>query len=187
MDVLNDDRRKLQNRIDIVGHYPRRYRLVFSVDKTKVTVTGSKHDVNYYKDVPIWFLNKEQIKVTETNEHLWLIVSGENAKYINSSGSWNINCKTVQRSGVSALLIRPTVMEPITNFQRKTRWEFLKQSKYSPVAPLYFIVGELPLEANLHIDVLILFWNFWSNPFETTKYTLMMSRRCQGKQTWNFL
>ena len=81
VDVLNDDRRKLQNRIDIVGHYPRRYRLVFSVDKTKVTVTGSKHDVNYYKDVPIWSLNKEQIKVTETNEHLWLIVSGENAKF----------------------------------------------------------------------------------------------------------
>ena len=79
--ALADDPRKLQNRIDIVGHYPRRYRLVFSVDKTKVTVTGSKHDVNYYKDVPIWFLNKEQIKVNETNEHLWLIVSGENAKF----------------------------------------------------------------------------------------------------------
>ena len=44
-----------------------------------VTVTGSKHDVNYYKEVPIWSLNKEPIKVTETNG---LIVSGENAKFL---------------------------------------------------------------------------------------------------------
>ena len=45
--------------------------------------------------------------------------------------------------------------------------------------PLYFLLGELPLEANLHMDVLILFWNVWSNPqttvFKTTKYILMMT------------
>ena len=42
-------------------------------------------------------------------------------------------------------------MEPITNFHSKTCWEFLKLSKYSPVAPLYFIVGELPLEVLVSI------------------------------------
>ena len=66
---------KFQNLIDIVGHYARRYGLLFAADKTKVTVTASKHDVNYYKDIPIWSLNRKQIKVTKNNEHLVLINS----------------------------------------------------------------------------------------------------------------
>ena len=49
--VMSDDPRKLQAAIDIVGHYSKRYRLVFGADKTKVTVTGSKHDMNYYEEV----------------------------------------------------------------------------------------------------------------------------------------
>ena len=92
---------------------------------------------------------------------------------------WSIYCKLVLRSGLSALPIRPTVMESVTNFHRATLRGFLKLSKYTPVAPLYFLLGELPLEANLHMDVLILFWNIWSNPqttvFKTSKYILMMT------------
>ena len=55
--VLADNPRKLQNLIDIVGHYAKRYRLVFGANKTKVTVSGSKHDVKNYMDIPIWSLN----------------------------------------------------------------------------------------------------------------------------------
>ena len=45
--VLSDQPRSLQGLIDIVGHYGKRYRLVFGADKTKITVTGSKHDMEY--------------------------------------------------------------------------------------------------------------------------------------------
>ena len=46
------------------------------VDKTKVTFTGSKHDMQYYKDLSLWTLNSEKLSVEENNEHLGLIVSG---------------------------------------------------------------------------------------------------------------
>ena len=51
--VITDNPSKLQELINIVGHYGKRYRLVFGADKTKITVTGSKHDMNYYKDINI--------------------------------------------------------------------------------------------------------------------------------------
>ena len=45
--VLSNDPRNLQGLINIAGHYGRRYRLIFGASKTKVTVTGSKHDMKY--------------------------------------------------------------------------------------------------------------------------------------------
>ena len=85
--VLSGEPRKLQGLIDIVGHYGRRYRLVFGADKTKVTVTGSKHDMEYYKSVSYWTLYGEKLEVAEDNEHLGLIVSGidEEAKNVDSN------------------------------------------------------------------------------------------------------
>ena len=74
--VLTDNPRKLQDIINIVGHYGKRYRLIFGADKTKKTITGSKHDMNYYKDINIWSLYGETISVTSDNEHLGLTVSG---------------------------------------------------------------------------------------------------------------
>ena len=62
--------------IDIIGHYGRRYRLIFGADKTQVTVTGSKHDMQYYQDVNIWNLYGKKLTVSEDNEHLGLVVSG---------------------------------------------------------------------------------------------------------------
>ena len=41
--VLASDPRNLQALINIIGHYGRRYRLIFGADNTKVTITGSKH------------------------------------------------------------------------------------------------------------------------------------------------
>ena len=52
--VLSGDPRKLQDIINIVGHYGKRYRVTFGADKTKVTVTGSKVDMSYYQDIKIW-------------------------------------------------------------------------------------------------------------------------------------
>ena len=46
--VLSDDPRKLQSAINIIGHYGKRYRLIFGADKTKITITGSRHDMLYY-------------------------------------------------------------------------------------------------------------------------------------------
>ena len=40
--VLSDSPRRLQAAIDIVGHYGRRYRVIFNGGKTKATVTGSR-------------------------------------------------------------------------------------------------------------------------------------------------
>ena len=70
-------------------------------------------------------------------------------------------------------------MKTVTSFHRTTLRGFLKLSQSSPIAPLYFLLGELPLDANLHMDVMILFWSIWSNPktkvYDIVKYILMMS------------
>ena len=52
--VLSDDPRKLQALINIIGHYGKRYRLIFGADKTKVTITGPKVDMRYYQDINLW-------------------------------------------------------------------------------------------------------------------------------------
>ena len=74
--LQSDSQSGLQGLIDIVGHYARRYRVIFNADKTKIVVTGSRHDMDYYKDVGPWSLNGERIAVGTNNEHLGLIVSG---------------------------------------------------------------------------------------------------------------
>ena len=85
--MLSDCPRKLQGAIDIVGHYGKRYRVVFNASKTKATVTGSKIDMQYFEDIKMWKLYNETITVTEDNEHLGLIVSGqdEEAKNIDEN------------------------------------------------------------------------------------------------------
>ena len=70
-------------------------------------------------------------------------------------------------------------MKTIETFHHKILRAILKLSKFSPVIPLYFLLGELPIEGTLHLDVLSLFWNVWSNPqtkaHEAVKYILKMS------------
>ena len=74
--ALSGDPRDLQAIVNIVQHYSKRYRVIFGPDKTKVTVTGSKQDMLYYRDINLWTLDDTQLPVTENNEHLGLIVSG---------------------------------------------------------------------------------------------------------------
>ena len=52
-----------------------------------MTVTGSKQDMQYYKEVNMWSLYGEPLMVSEDNEHLGLIVSGlhEEVKNVDSN------------------------------------------------------------------------------------------------------
>ena len=50
--------------------------MIFGAEKTKVTVTGSRHDIQYYKDINIWSLYGEKLNMSEDNEHLGQVVSG---------------------------------------------------------------------------------------------------------------
>ena len=134
--VLSDCPRKLQAAIDIVGHFGKRYRVIFNANKTKVTVTGSKVDMQYYKDIKMWTLYGEAIEVTDDNEHLGMTVSGleEEAKNVDENTQqcraamfsllgtafaysskvspktqvhlWRLHCQPVLRSGLAALPIR---------------------------------------------------------------------------------
>ena len=215
--VLSDDPRKLQAAIDIISHYGRRYRLTFGADKTKITVTGSVHDMNYYRDIPFWTLNGQYIEVSEDNEHLGMIVSGvdEETKNIDKNITaarnalfamlgpvflykcklsptvqthlWRVYIKPVLTSGLASLPIRPANLQPIIVFHHKILRGFFKLSPYSPTAPLYFLLGELPIEATLHLDLFSLFWTIWSNPQTTVhnvvKYVLKMST--DSSLTWS--
>ena len=55
--TLSGDPRQLQGIVNIVGHYSKRYRVEFGADKTRVTITGSKVDMDYYKDINLWILH----------------------------------------------------------------------------------------------------------------------------------
>ena len=207
--VLSGDPRQLQAAINIIGHYSKRYRVIFGADKTKVTITGSKQDIMYYKDVNIWSLNGEPLNVSEDNEHLGLIVSGleEEIKNVDDNIAsarktvfsllgniflykcklppsvllhvWSLYVSPVLRSGLNSLPIRPPVMKTLTRFHTKMLRGILKFSRVSPLPALYFLTGQLPIEAVMHRDLLTLFWNVWANPhtkaFEILKYLLMMS------------
>ena len=101
--------------------------------------------------------------------------------------TWSVYVKPVLRSGLAALPVRPAVMKPLISFQNKILRAILKLSPYSPLAPLYFMLGELPIEASLHIDILSLFWNIWTNPdtkvYAVLKYLLMMAN--SSSVTWS--
>ena len=96
-------------------------------------------------------------------------------------------CSPVARSGLAALPIRPTVMKTMMSFHHKILRGILKLSPVSPIVPLYFLLGQLPIEASLHIDLLTLFWCVWANPqtkiHQIVKYLLMMSD--SSSLTWS--
>ena len=76
-------------------------------------------------------------------------------------------------SGLSALPIQPTVMKSLEIFQQKILRAFLKLSKSSPIPALHFFLGELPVEAVIHIRTLGIFFTIWSNP-DSTVYAIVM-------------
>lgn len=215
--LLSGTQSGLQSALNIINFFGKRYRIVFNADKTKLVVTGSKIDINYYSDIKPWTLNGEKISVVEDNEHLGLVVSGlhEEEKNIDANihecrkslfallgpayaykclltptvqiHLWRTYNLPVLRSGLSALPIRPANMGPINIFYNKILRSFLKLSNSSPVPALYFLLGELPIEARLHMDFLSLFFNIWNNPGNTihkvVQYLLKMADK--SSLTWS--
>ena len=74
--ILTGTQSGLQSALNIINFFGKRYRIVFNADKTKLVVTGSKIDINYYSDIKPWTLHGEKISFFEDNEHLGLVVSG---------------------------------------------------------------------------------------------------------------
>ena len=144
--------------------------------------------MSYYKDIPMWSLNGKSLTVAENNDHLGMIVSGHNEetkninKNINSArkilfnllGSifsykcklspsvlvqvWSLYVSPVLRSGLQSLPIRPNPMKNITSFHHRILRGILKLGPTSPIPSRYFLLGEIPIEAALHLDLLTLFW-----------------------------
>ena len=73
--LLSDRKSGLQSSLDIVDNYSKRYRVIFNADKTKIVVTGSRLDMDFYADISPWHLNGEQVEVVADNDHLGLVVS----------------------------------------------------------------------------------------------------------------
>ena len=214
---VSNDPRKLQAIINIIAHYGKRYRLTFGPDKTKITVTGSRQDMAYYKDINLWSLGGVTLPVTEDNDHLGLVVSGLNEELKNVDKNvdsarkilfnllgnifsykcklsqqvlhhvWLLYFSPVLRSGLAALPIRPAIMKTLSSFHNKVLRGILKFSATSPIAPLYFLLGELPVEAVHHMDIFALFWCIWANPqtkvYEILQYLLMTAN--SRSLTWS--
>ena len=173
--------------------------------------------MQFYEDTTPWKLNGETVSVVDKNEHLGLIVSGLNEEQKNVDENiqkcrkslfallgpayafkcllspallvhlWRTYNLPVLLSGLAALPLRPPNIRSLTLFHNKILRGFLRLSSSSPTAGLYFLLGELPIEARVHIDTLTLFHNIWASP-ETTihkliKYILKMSNT--NSTTWS--
>ena len=80
--------------------------------------------------------------------------------------------------------IRPANVKALLIFHNKILRGLLKLSKTCPVPALHFLLGELPFEAHVQINTLLLFHNVWTNPdikvHEMVKYILRM---CDNSST----
>ena len=78
-------------------------------------------------------------------------------------------------------------IEPLSLFQRKTLKSILKLSNTAPTPSIYFLCGELPVEANIHRDMFSPFYCVWSNPdtkvHQIVKYLLRNSN--EHSRTWS--
>ena len=215
--LLSSSQSGLQASLDLISHYADNYQIRFNADKTKIVVTGSKLDMAFYKETKPWTLKGERVRVVDSNEHLGLVVSGLDEEQKNIDANlvkcrnslfamlgpafaykcllspvvqnhlWKIYNLPVLVSGLSALPIRPTHTKSLAIFHNKILRGFLKLSNSSPIPALYFLFGELPVEAIIHINTLTLFHNLWSNPattaFSMVKYILMMCK--SSSTTWS--
>ena len=173
--------------------------------------------MDYYADISPWSLDGQPVNVVDNNEHLGLIVSGsdEEGKNIDENIHkcrnslfgllgpafafkcllspstqvflWRMYSLPSLRSGLSSLPIRPANLGPLKTFHNKILRSFLKLSQSSPIPALHFLLGELPIEGWLHLDLLSLFYNIWNNPsttmFDIAKYLLKMAS--SSSLTWS--
>ena len=206
---MSDDPKKLQGILDIAAHYGQMYQIRYGSDKTKVVVYGSKIDQQYYLDVKPWHMNGENVNVVNENEHLGQIISNENEYQKNIDmnitkarkslfsligPTLSSKCKLnprlklhilrtyvtpVLKNGLSTFPIRPSFIESLDIFHKKNIKNALSLSVSAPSSAVYFLAAELPLTAQLHYDIFLLFYIIWSNPqtkiFKMVRYLLEFS------------
>ena len=93
----------------------------------------------------------------------------------------------IVRSGLASLVLRPTHLQPLTAFHRKTLRSFLSLSQRSPIPAMYFLLSELPIEARIHRDMFSLFYSVWINP-ETKVHQLvryLLENMESNSRTWS--
>ena len=189
-----DNQYNLQGLLDIANHYGNMFRVKYGASKTKITVSGSQTDQQFYKEVNSWTLDGQKISVTENNEHLGQIVSGVNQEMMNVDErlkkgrqsifsllgpAFSFKCLLspqvklhlyrtytcpITRSGLSSFVLRPTHMEPLKLFQRKILKGILHFSMSAPTPSIHFLCSELPIEGKIHKDMFSLFYSVWNNP-----------------------
>ena len=157
------------------------------------------------------------VDVSDSNDHFGIIVSGERAEEKNvdhRANKWRsslfqllgpafaqknlvspiaklhifrLRTCPVTRSGLSALALRPTQLQPIDSFHKKVLRSFLSLSERSPIPALYFLTGEIPMSGRIHRDVFSIFYSIWRNPdtkiHSIVKYLLEES--CENSRTWS--
>ena len=215
--LMTDTPSKLQCLLNIAQHLGNMYRIKYGASKTKVTISGPDIDQSYYSDLCPWTMDGERVKVTENNDHIGQLVSGKQQIEKNTdlrlgkarkalfslfgaglefkSGlSPNIKLhifrtivSPILRSGLSTFALRKTNIEPLALFQRKTIKSILKLSSTAPTPAIHFLCSELPVEAQIHRDMFMLFHNAWSNPdtkvHQIIKYLLQNSP--DNSRTWS--
>ena len=92
----------------------------------------------------------------------------------------------ILRSGLSSFSLRTNILQPLTIFHRKTLRGILSLSKSSNIPALHFLLGELPIEGQIHKDIFSLFFSVWRNPdskiYQIVKYLLETS--LDNSRTW---
>ena len=87
---------------------------------------------------------------------------------------------------MSSLVVKNTLIYPLSVFQRKALKGILKVSNQASTAGIHFLTGEIPIEAKMHKDVFSLFFSVWSNPeskiYSIVKYILSSSN--EDSRTW---
>ena len=97
---------------------------------------------------------------------------------------WRTYNLPVLLSGLPALPIRPQHVKPLAIFHNKILRGILKLSQSSPTPALYFLLGELPAEALLHIRTLSLLHNIWINRNTTvSKIVQYLLKMCKSSST----
>ena len=180
-------------------------------------MSGPEIDIKYYEDTKPWKMDGQSINVVENNEHLGQIVSGtrqaeknvemriqksQNSLFALLGPAFSFRCLLspvvklhlfrtfvcpVLRSGLSSLVVKNTLISPLSIFQRKTLKGVLKVSKQASTAGIHFLTGEIPIEAKIHKDVFSLFFSVWTNPdskiYSIIKYILSSSN--DDSKTWS--
>ena len=74
--TLSDSQDKMQCLLNIAEHCGKMFKIRYGADKTKITISGPEIDRQYYSDVSPWTMDGQQVSVVEDNDHLGLVISG---------------------------------------------------------------------------------------------------------------